>query len=185
MLGAAANGGGEGGGGSEARPRGEPVMPSCNISATRDVVDPAVSLTYPAWLVGRGGREINPKSSAEVALGRSIAACAHEVGWTPEGAGWVVPPPSGGGGGASAHNHRTQHHHLAALEYTPVVTDAGLLSRQYDRAQLGLEPPGEPAFNADITLAIFVILPEAIVLVTLLLTNALWGQRDWLAFLLF
>ncbi|GAB0495054.1 hypothetical protein MMPV_006351 [Pyropia vietnamensis] len=166
-------------------PRDESALPPCNFSATRDVVDPAVPVTRPAWLVGRGGREINPAAGAEVSLGRSISACAHDEG--------TLRPEGGDGGGAStqkdvigapAVGRRTPAIHLADLKYAPVVTEARRLSQQYDRARWGVEPPAEPATNADVTLAIIVVLPEAMALVALVLTNPRWGRRDWLAFLL-
>ncbi|KAK1857729.1 hypothetical protein I4F81_000344 [Pyropia yezoensis] len=134
----------------------------------------------------QGGGD-NPAAGAEVALGRSITACAHEVEPPPpeEVEGGVPPPAVGGGGSAAAGaGATTPVRHLAALKYAPVVTEAGRLSHQYDRARWGVEPPGEPATNADITLAIIVSLPEAIALVALVLTNPRWEKRDGLAFLL-
>lgn len=188
---AATDGGGRGGrsdGSPPANPRHpryEPVLPQCNFSATRDVVDPAVSVTRPAWLVGRGGREINPAADAEVSLGRSISACVHdEETFRLKGGGGGGAPPQEGVGGAPTIGRRTPGIHLVDLKYAPVMTEAGRLSQQYDRARWGVEPPVDPATNADITLAIIVVLPEAIALVALVLTNPRWGKRDWLAFLL-
>lgn len=143
---------------------------------------------HPPRLAGRPrGQGDNPAAGAEVALGRSITACAHEVEPPPpeEVEGGVPPPAVGGGGSAAAGaGATTPVRHLAALKYAPVVTEAGRLSHQYDRARWGVEPPGEPATNADITLAIIVSLPEAIALVALVLTNPRWEKRDGLAFLL-
>lgn len=120
-----------------------------------------------------------------MALGRAISACAHAGRPPPDGGGGGVPPANGGGGGGRGRGGHTPNVHLTHLKYAPVVAEAGRLSQQYDRARWGVEPPAEPATNADITLAIIVVLPEAVALVSLVLTNnPWWSKRDWLAFLL-
>ncbi|KAK1868813.1 hypothetical protein I4F81_011296 [Pyropia yezoensis] len=162
-------------------PDTEPLRP-CHFSALRDGYADAPRPLTPAWLAGRGQREINPAAAGEVALGHAISACAHEVD---------APDESGDGGpGARLGDGpppfvRLGHAaDIAPSLYAPVNDELVRLSQQYDQSRWGEHPPAEPATNAAITLAIIVVIPEAMALVALLLTNPRWGRRDWLAFLL-
>lgn len=64
--------------------------------------------------------------------------------------GWSSGLPGSQGGGGKTVDRRTPVTHLAALKCTPVVAEAGSLSQHYDRARWRVEPPVEPATNADI-----------------------------------
>ena len=119
----------------------------------------------PAWLLGRGSREVNPASADEVALAQSIAACAHPLGakrfvelrrikWSP------------------------------AARYGPAIGVAESLSHRFDGAVWGVEPPDDPTSATNLILALSVVVPAALALVTVLMTGRSWSKRDVAALVL-
>ncbi|KAK1865928.1 hypothetical protein I4F81_008450 [Pyropia yezoensis] len=159
-------------------PAEEQPLPLCNFSATRDEATHAQP--RPGWLVGRAEREINPAAAAEVALARALSVCAHEVNALEDPSNSSSPRLEDD---APPFLRLPWIRYFSSPEPSRVENDVARLSQQYDRTRWGVDAPVEPASNAAIVLSIIVILPEAVALVALVLTNPRWGRRDWMAFL--
>lgn len=145
-------------------------LPLCNLTADRDVVHLERPVTRPAWLVGRAEREINPAADDEVALARSISTCSHQVN-------------ASDGDGAPPFRRLDRINSFQNAQFRPIRAQVRRLSQAYDKEKWGVQPPIEPASDADITLSAIVVLPEVMAMLALLLTNPRWARKEWLAFL--
>ncbi|KAK1857963.1 hypothetical protein I4F81_000577 [Pyropia yezoensis] len=134
----------------------------------------------PGWLAGRADREVAAAAAAEVALANAISTCAYPVGGGAAGgeeAAAGAPPPL-------PWEPLQRIKWSPKSKYAPLRATLRLLAERYDRGVWGVPPPPEPASDADITLAIIVVLPEAMALVALLLTTPRWRRKEWTVFLL-
>lgn len=136
-------------------------LPPCNFTAKPwHVSDPVTRL---GWLLGRSSREVSPASAAEVALARSIAACAHPLRPAPRAAPAEVLP---------------RIKWLSISRLAASREEVQTLSQRYDRSVWGSEPPAEPASNSAVILAFVVVVPEGVALASLLLRARAWGRAD-------
>lgn len=132
----------------------------------------AAASTRPSWLAGRGSREINADSPAERALAAALTTCTLAI---PQQWPADSPPTLGTDSLADA----------AAALNDDVRAAAEALRDEYDPGLFGQKvAPEEAASNADLVLAILVIIPEAVALVTLSLTTDVWSCVHVAAFVL-
>lgn len=116
---------------------------------------PAALFERPCWLAGLGSREVNPNSPDE----ESLAAHIRPVDVNVSADGPVEWPGTGLSEGG----------HLAWL--------AGL-TETYDRGVCGKEPPEDPTTDAELVLAVLVVLPELVDLTVLLISTRDRSRRD-------
>lgn len=96
----------------------------------------------PNWLLGRGDREIHATSTAERELASNLSLCAFH------GTRWDLT--------------------FANMEVDGVALTSRL-SQEFRRDIFGVDPPADPASDASLLLAVLVVVPEAAVIVQLLL----------------
>lgn len=117
----------------------------------------------PLWLVGPGARELNQDSPNEVDLARRSSRCSlnlSELTFT-----------------VSTRLARE----ALETDFQALLTKWAAV---YDRPVFGMEPPREPASNAELIFAVLVVLPEVVALFVLVLDAAAWGRCRVLAFAL-
>ncbi|OSX72433.1 hypothetical protein BU14_0436s0005 [Porphyra umbilicalis] len=117
----------------------------------------------PAWLAGATSREINPASSDEVALGRSLGgSCLSTIA---DGAGKFQ---------AQARLYSVG---TPPQDFGEVDAVARELAQEYVVEAFGVDPPGAPSSTAAILLAVIVILPEALGVAVLAVEPRRWNRR--------
>lgn len=109
-------------------------------------------------MAGLGSREINVDSPDEVALARSLGTCDT-------------------GANVSA---RFDLLLLEERDLRQAVTER--LSRAYEGTLFRSDAPSEPASNAEIVLAVVVLLPEIVALVVGLATVTKWQRVEWIGY---
>lgn len=118
----------------------------------------------PCWQAGVGTREVNPDSPDEVGLAERLGAITYRFDAP---LSEVSPFPYGS----------------YASEADALVL---ALSETYDRALFGVDPPEVPSSDAEVVLAVIVVLPELVALVVLLISTRTWRVRDlWVLLFVF
>ncbi|KAK1870155.1 hypothetical protein I4F81_012617 [Pyropia yezoensis] len=144
-----------------------PLLAVCPPLDVELVTEPARSVGRPAWVAARGGREVNPRSPAERALAAATVPCTWNVSA-------VLPHeaelPETVLVAVSSSVRRT---HLAAVE-----EDLRRLSVSYDSRAFAEAPPPDPATVGSIVLALIVLVPEAIALLTVYLSAPVVTRRE-------
>lgn len=119
----------------------------------------------PCWLTGLGAREINPSSPDEVDLLARVGVATTPVLLS------ASDLPS---------NNTLREEHLFSAE---VIDD---LIHSYDQVAFGKSPPPIPTTNAELILAVVVVLPQAVAQVIKLISTRQWHRRDlFVLFLMF
>ncbi|GAB0489331.1 hypothetical protein MMPV_000549 [Pyropia vietnamensis] len=137
------------------RPESSETAPLCNASDQSDV-----ALMRPAWLLGRGDRELHMTGSsgvsAELDLARNLTSCKYE---TPRYDMNTYLSQSDGNG-------------LAAR-----------LSQSYRRDVFQVDAPRDPVSDTELVLALVVVIPEALAVILLLLQpkkrHSRWSRWYW------
>lgn len=116
---------------------------------------PAALFEHPCWLAGLGSREVNPNSPDEESLAAHIRP--GDVNVSADGMlEWPGTSISKAG-------------HLVWL--------AGL-TETYNWGVFGKEPTEDPTTDAELVLAVLVVLPELVALTVLLIGTRDWSRRD-------
>lgn len=126
--------------------------------------NPRAVVWRPPWVAGRGMREINRESVAEAALAATIRTCLLNVTQT------VPREPQA--------SMRVLASALSTDHFTDVEAELQRFSNAYDRRVFPVEPPPEPTGLGSILLALLVLVPELIALISVSIASPQVGRRE-------
>lgn len=142
-------------------PRSCPPLADLTRGASRTVA------WRPPWVAARGVREINPLSVAEAALAASCSTCLLDVAQVaprePQAAALLL--------GSILVADRATH-------FDEVEAELRRFSNIYDPKVFYVEPPSEPTAMGPLMLALIVLVPEAIALISVFIASPQVGRRE-------
>jgi len=151
-------------------------VPSDTMMALDDLFAPPIQVTPPE-LIGRPTREVNPSSTAELKLAKSLFQRQ------------LVVPAAVFAGHDPASSDLDLDAAAAASDIldlsgtsAELTRDLNRLSHAYDRRVFHEEHPAPPVSSADLVLAVIVVVPELGALLGLVLTTERWGRPALLGF---